>query len=60
MQKQEENSGISVKLQKQQIKGHNDHYRLIVTTSKNRIQNLVNFLPFAFYYLFEQLSDTRT
>lgn len=57
---QKENSEISVRLEKQQIKGHSDHYRLIVTPSKNRIQNPANFLSFAFYYLFEQWSDTKT
>lgn len=35
MQKQE-NSGISVRLQKQKIKGHCDHYRLTVTQAKKK------------------------
>lgn len=60
MQKQKENSGISVRLQKQQIKNNSDHYRLIVNTSKNRLQNPANFLSFALDYLFEYWSDTRT
>lgn len=57
MQKQKENPETSVRLQNQKIKGHSDHYWLIVTSSTKRIQ-YSQFLSFAFYYLFEQWSDT--